>query len=83
MLNIQQKTGVLEIKGELKEILSCFLEHLKKGKNLKAEFIPCSKNHNGKPMMVLYADEPNDISIHHLEISEEGLFPYSIDDSIS
>ena len=48
---------------------------------IAAKFVPESKHHNGKPMMLIcnIADCPTIC----LEISEEGVFAYYVDDGVS
>jgi hypothetical protein len=48
---------------------------------LVVSFIPQSKHHNGKPMM--FVGDHSDVSTICLEISEEGLFAYYVDDGVS
>lgn len=48
---------------------------------LVVSFIPESRNHNGKPMMLI--GDHSDVSTICLEISEEGLFAYYVDDGVS
>lgn len=80
---INTKTGRMEEQSNVITILRKWIELLEKGETLKGKFIPKSKNHNGKPMMILSDDPGDDVSIYHLEISEEGIFPYIFDDGVS
>lgn len=56
-------------------------EYYKFVPGLVVSFIPESKNHNGKPMM--WIGNHSDVSTTCLEISEEGLFAYYVDDGVS
>ncbi len=55
--------------------------HYKYENGLVVSFIPESKNHNGKPMM--FIGNISDVSTCCLEISEEGMFAYYVDDGVS
>lgn len=57
------------------------IEHYQFVPGLVVSFIPASKHHNGKPM--LFIGNHSDISTICLEISEEGLFAYYVDDGVS
>lgn len=55
--------------------------HYQFSPGLVVSFIPESKHHQGKPMM--FIGDHSDISTTCLEISEEGLFAYYVDDGVS
>lgn len=64
------------------QTVAYIMERLK-GKPLQAVLIPCSKNHNHKPMIVVSEAAPDGVTIWHLEVSEEGVFAYEFDDGVS
>ena len=76
-------TGVMESQTSLEEVMDKLYKLFKSGTRLSLEKIDNSKNHNGKTMYVLSEDPGNDVSIYHLEISEDGIFPYIFDDGVS
>ena len=90
---IKQKTGVMEIKSTIGEVinqLASIIEKNDPNHQVKVGVVRNSRNHSGKTMLVIYEQElignpinDWDVSIYNLEISEEGVFAYIVDDGVS
>jgi hypothetical protein len=80
---INKSTGVMESESSIKYIISKLLKEQKSGKKLIVEVVENSKHHNGENMLVICEDPGNDISIYHIEVSQEGVFAYEVDDGVS
>lgn len=80
---INTSVGRMEEKTSVRTILDKLFEEWKKGTEINVSFFEHSRNHNGKLMMRVCEHEDDGVNIWNLEISEEGVFAYSIDDGAS
>jgi len=95
---VNHSVGVLEDQETVSSVMKNLVRIVASGRKLRATMVPCSEHHNGKPMIVV-SEEPyvlpsyplgggeptmeEDVTIWHIEISEEGVFAYSFDDGAS
>ncbi len=80
---INTKMGVMENASSIHEIIEILAQKSENGERIVCDVIRNSKNHNGKTMLCIHEDAGNDVSLFHLEVSEEGIFPYEFDDGVS
>jgi len=80
--------GVMENPATLKAVVDGLIRTHKGDKwshpkKIMVEIIETAKHHDGKPMLLIKDDPEGDVSIYHIEISEDGVVPYIFDDGVS
>jgi hypothetical protein len=88
---INRTVGRMEEEATLKEVIEYMSVGtptlFESGKSSEKEFhvtvIPNSQNHDGKPMLYIGCGDKGDIDLACIEVSEEGVFSYFVDDGAS